>query len=104
MKSNKNCAIIIIREVDTLAGKSKQKNKLKHWWHAPFFQGLIAVLDPKEEYFNFNDEHRLSKDALRIDVVVSAKNGVIPQNHAISKIFRKHNLFEYNTIKEYFFT
>ena len=76
-------------------GNPLQEDKVKHWWHPPFYQGLIAVLDPTEEALDFQDEHRLSKESLRIDVVVTQKNGTIPANHDIVKEFKKYNLFEY---------
>jgi len=76
-------------------GSQPKEDKIKHWWHPPFYQGLIAVLDPTEEALGFQDEHRLSKESLRIDVVVTPKNGTIPENHVLSKKFKGYNLFEY---------
>ena len=72
-----------------------QEDNLKHWWHPPFYQGLIAVLDPTEKALVFQDEHRLSKEALRIDVLVTTNDSDIPENHALVKMFKKHNIFEY---------
>jgi len=72
-----------------------QEDNLKHWWHPPFYQGLIAVLDPTEKSLVFQDEHRLSKEALRIDVLVTTNDSDIPENHALVKMFKKHNVFEY---------
>jgi len=37
----------------------------------------------------------MSNESLRIDVVVTPKNGTIPENHALSKKFKGYNLFEY---------
>ena len=104
--------IIVVRGAGALDDQEKQEQqtqeeKLKNWWHPPFYQGLIAVLDPTEEYLSFQDEHRLSKEALRIDVIVSANNGTIPKKHDVAKIFKKYNLFEYKahndslTIEDY---
>jgi len=82
-------------EHENLEQQTQEEQKLRQWWHPAFVQGLIAVLDPKEESLGFQDEFRLSKEALRIDVIVTANNGTIPENHAMAQIFNKHNLFEY---------
>ena len=72
-----------------------EEQKLRNWWHPAFYQATIAILDPTEEFLGFQDEYRLSREALRIDVIVTANNGTIPQNHALAQIFKKYNLFEY---------
>jgi hypothetical protein len=72
----------------------------KNWWHPPFYEGLKAVLDPSEDSLGFQDEYRLSKEALKIDVVVTRKNIETQIDHVVAQIFKGHNLFEYKAYND----
>jgi hypothetical protein len=43
------------------------------------------------------DEHRLSKEPLRIDIIVVKKNRNVELDPCWAKIFRKHNIIEYKS-------
>ena len=80
---------------ENIEEKEQIEDKKKNWWHPPFYEALKAIIDPSEEYFKFQDEYRLSKESLRIDVTVTKKEEVSPINHVIAELFKRHNLVEY---------
>ena len=82
-------------EQEKLETQEQTEDKKKNWWHPPFYEGLKAVLDPSEEHFRFQDEYRLSKESLRIDVTVTKKRESFPINHIIAEFFKEYNLIEY---------
>ena len=82
-------------EQEKLETQQQAEEKKKNWWHPPFYEGLKAVLDPSEDHFRFQDEYRLSKESLRIDVMITKKGEAFPVNHEIAELFKGHNLVEY---------
>jgi hypothetical protein len=72
----------------------------KIYWHESFFEGLKLVLYPYKDVLTFENEHQLSKEALKIDVlVVKKEKGVIIEKD-IGRIFKGHNLFEFKSEKD----
>jgi hypothetical protein len=70
-------------------------------WHPGFIDGLQAEFEKYGEALTFFAEYQLSKEPLRIDVVVIKKqpNVVIDKN--LGQIFRGHNIFEYKSPTDY---
>jgi hypothetical protein len=69
----------------------------------PYHGAAFGVFSCLFNYYRQNglvelhDEHRLSKEPLRIDIVVIKKNRDIELEPAWAKIFRGHNLVEYKS-------
>jgi hypothetical protein len=69
----------------------------------PYHGAAFGVFSCLFNYYRKNglvelhDEHRLSKEPLRIDIVVIKKNRDIELEPAWAKIFRGHNLVEYKS-------
>ena len=69
----------------------------KIYWHEAFYEALKLELHQYKDFLEFQNEHQLSKEALRIDVLVVKKNADVPIKKNIGKIFRGHNIFEYKS-------
>ncbi len=65
------------------------------YWHPGFFGGLQLELVKYKKELAFEDEHQLSKEPLKMDVLVIKKNSDVKIDNQIGAIFRKHNVFEY---------
>jgi hypothetical protein len=81
-----------------LAGQKKGKI----YWHGPFFEGLQLDLHEYRDYLTYEKEHELSKEALKIDVVVVKKKQGARIDKDIARIFRGHNLIEFKSEKDSF--
>jgi hypothetical protein len=66
-------------------------------WHDAFFEAVQLELYQYKDYLEFEHEHQLSKEALRMDVLVIKKDKDIQIEKNIGKIFRGHNIFEYKS-------
>jgi hypothetical protein len=69
----------------------------KVYWHDAFFEALQLELYQYKDYLEFENEHQLSKEALRMDVLVIKKDKSVRINKNIGKIFRSYNIFEYKS-------
>ncbi|MDR1531881.1 MAG: hypothetical protein LBS62_06810 [Clostridiales bacterium] len=79
--------------------EGKQSNNEMTRWHEVCYSGL------RHEFFSSNDieylsEFRLSKEPLRIDLLLK-KNSDEPVEKNIGRIFRKYNIIEYKSPKDY---
>ncbi|MDR3198727.1 MAG: hypothetical protein LBU34_12740, partial [Planctomycetaceae bacterium] len=66
-------------------------------WHPAFFGAIQLELDEYLDVLEFESEHQLTSEPLKIDVVIVKKrrNVVIRKN--IARIFRQYNLIEYKS-------
>ena len=69
----------------------------KIYRHEAFYEALKFELHRYKDFLEFQNEHQLSKEALRIDVLVVKKNTDVQIKKNIGKIFREHNIFEYKS-------
>lgn len=76
----------------------------KIYWHEAFYEGLKLEFEQYKDFLEFQTEHRLSKEALRVDVLVIKKDKNVQIDKNIGKIFRGHNLFEYKSELDSFST
>lgn len=74
----------------------------KIYWHDAFYEALKLEFHQYKDFLKFQNEHRLSKEALRVDVLVIKKDKAIQVEKNIGKIFRGHNLFEYKSERDSF--
>lgn len=70
-------------------------------WHRAFATTIKYELGDYSDGITIETEHQLSKEALRIDVLVieKDKNLIIEKN--IGKIFKEHNIVEYKSPTDY---
>jgi hypothetical protein len=72
-------------------------NHSKTYWHGAFFEAMQLELHEYKDVLEFYEEHHLSKEALRMDVLVVKKNKDVKIEKNIGKIFRKHNILEFKS-------
>jgi hypothetical protein len=70
-------------------------------WHAAFFDAIRLELEDYFDVLQFEAEHYLTDEPLRIDVMIikKAEGAVIKKN--IGRIFRKENIIEYKSPDDY---
>jgi len=55
-----------------------------------------------KDYLKFQNEHQLSKEALRMDVLIIKKDKGVRIEKNIGRIFREHNIFEFKSESDSF--
>jgi len=76
------------------------QNKDKIYWHGAFFEAIQLELHQYLEALTFVYEHQLSKEELRIDILVIKKEQGIEIEKNIGRIFRDINLFEFKSERD----
>ena len=65
-------------------------------WHVAYFQALQLELDGYKDILEYENEHYLSKESLRIDAVIR-KKGTAKIKKNFGQIFKEHNIFEFKS-------
>lgn len=79
--------------------KKKEKKVLQ--WHPAFYAGIQIEFGEEAEKLIFENEHNLSSKPLQIDVLVIKKQSGEVVRKNIGQIFRKNNIVEYKSPKDY---
>jgi hypothetical protein len=66
-------------------------------WHPAFCSAAEYDLRAERENLQFDSEHNLSKEPLRMDLLIIKKNTDEPSSNDIARIFRKYNVIEYKS-------
>ena len=74
----------------------------KIFWHAAFFEALQLELYHYIDALKFINEYQLSKEALRMDVLVVKKEKGVWIDKNIGRIFKEHNIIEYKSESDSF--
>jgi hypothetical protein len=64
-------------------------------WHPAFYEALRQDLKEYEDVLQYEAEHQLAKEPLRIDVLIIKKNPDVTIKKNIAAIFRRTNVVEY---------
>ena len=65
-------------------------------WHPGFLGAMeIEFMEYLPERLSFDDEHNLSKEPIRIDLLIIKKSKDVVIEEQIGQIFRQHNIVEY---------
>ena len=73
------------------------ENDVKNQWHQGFYGAMGLELRADAENLIFETERYLSKEPLRMDLLVIKKYHDFPIANEIGHIFRKHNVIEYKS-------
>ena len=66
-------------------------------WHPGFYGGMELELRHNKNDLIFETEHQLSKEPLKIDMLIIKKKSDVKIQNQIGAIFRKHNIVEYKS-------
>ncbi|MCL1996465.1 MAG: 3-isopropylmalate dehydrogenase [Defluviitaleaceae bacterium] len=72
----------------------------KIYWHDAFYAALQLELYDYKDVLTFEEEHQLSKEALKMDVLIIKKTADVEIGKNIGRIFRNNNIFEYKSEKD----
>ena len=70
-------------------------------WHPAFFAGIQIEFSEEKEKLTFENEHQLGTKPKQIDVLIIKKEVATELRKNIGKIFRKFNIVEYKSPKDY---
>lgn len=74
-------------------------NKIQ--WHPAFDASLQVEFEEEADELEFFSEHQLSKNPMRIDVLIIKKKRDVALKKNIGRIFRKYNIVEYKAPGDY---
>lgn len=80
-------------------GKEAEEAALQ--WHPAFFAGIQIEFSQEKEKLKFENEHLLGTKPKQIDVLIIKKESETKLQKNIGKIFRKFNIIEYKSPKDY---
>ena len=66
-------------------------------WHQGFYGGLELELRKYREHLTFDKEYELSKEPLKMDMLIIRKDKGIEIDNPIARIFRTYNIVEYKS-------
>ena len=99
-KNSKETGWFRIKKINRNGNGSKNIAQDKIYWHDAFSAALQLELHDYEDSLIFEDEHQLSKEALKIDVLIIKKAADIKIEKNIGRIFKHHNILEYKSEKD----
>ena len=80
-------------------GKEAEEAALQ--WHPAFFAGIQIEFSEEKEKLTFENEHQLGTKPKQIDVLIIKKESEAELRKNIGKIFRRYNIIEYKSPKDY---
>ena len=84
---------------NNLEEKMQDSEKAKVYWHDAFYQALQMELHEYKDDLIFEYQHQLSKEALKMDVLVIKKKTDKKIGKNIGRIFKRQNVFEFKSEK-----
>lgn len=78
--------------------QSEKTGKIK--WHPGFCGGIELELKDYRRILEFEPEHYLSKEPLRMDMLIIKKKKDSKIDNPYAEMFRKHNVIEYKSPKD----
>lgn len=69
----------------------------KNHWHPGFIGAMELEFKDFKQVLVFDDEHQLSKEPLKIDLLVIKKKKGVKITNQIGEIFRQYNIFEFKS-------
>ena len=81
--------------------KEKEEKEKLLQWHSAFYAGIQIELSEEADKLEFEREHNLGTKPMLIDVLVIKKHSEDKIKKNIGNIFRKYNIVEYKSPKDY---
>ena len=76
-------------------GNNLENTKIQ--WHSGFYGAAELELSSDKEILEFNQEYNLSKQPLRMDLLIIKKMADVPIKSEIGRMFRTYNVMEYKS-------
>lgn len=82
----------------------------RNYWHPGFLGAMGIEFRSYRQSLHFDDEHTLSKESIKMDLLIIKKDKSVAITNEIGEIFREHNVIEYKspddgiTIDDYYKT
>ncbi|ADL68469.1 hypothetical protein Tthe_0933 [Thermoanaerobacterium thermosaccharolyticum DSM 571] len=70
-------------------------------WHSDFYTAIREIFKNEKDKIDIIQEQYLSKEPLRIDVIIVKKNDDYGIDKQIARIFKKYNIIEYKSPEDY---
>lgn len=80
-----------------IRSKKPSENASKIHWHPGFYGGVEFELKDYKDALVFENEHELSREPLRMDMLIIKKKTDIEIVNQLGIIFRKYNIIEYKS-------
>jgi hypothetical protein len=80
---------------------ARNQDKTRTSWHPAFLEAIKLELDQYGDALEYVPEYQLTKEPLRIDVVIVKKRKNVPITKNIAAIFRGDNIIEYKSPSDY---
>jgi hypothetical protein len=77
------------------------EDKTRTSWHPAFLEAIKLELDQYGDALEYIPEYQLTKEPLRIDVVIVKKRKDVPITKNIAALFREDNIIEYKSPTDY---
>ena len=77
--------------------KKESQNSSNIYWHSGFYGGIELEFKAYKNDLTFDTERELSKEPLKMDMLIIKKNSVVEIKNQIGIIFRKYNVLEYKS-------
>ena len=73
------------------------QNELNKQWHQGFYGAAELEFRQDKDNLSFEREHYLSKEPLRMDMLIVKKKKELPIKNPIGHLFKMHNVIEYKS-------
>ena len=73
------------------------QNELNKQWHQGFYGAAELEFRQDKDNLSFEREHYLSKEPLRMDMLIVKKKKELPIKNPIGHLFKMHNIIEYKS-------
>jgi len=87
------------RDLNSVGAESTTQERIH--WHEAFYEALQHELSKYRDFLSFENERLLSKEALKMDVLIIKKDKNVSIEKNIGRIFKAHNIFEYKSETDY---
>ena len=81
--------------------QDKQRKERLLQWHPAFYAGIQIELEDEADKLTFEREYPLATKPILIDVLIIKKNTEEKIKKNIGRIFRRYNIVEYKSPKDY---
>ncbi len=91
---------VLLQGIIILGSAKNMEENQKIKWHPGFYAGIEYELRKYKNALEYESEHVLSKEPIKLDLLVIKKREGIVINNSFGKMFRNYNVIEYKSPKD----